>query len=88
MLSANRLLMPRRALQTWQMMLEWQLSSFTFWSSYKPISRRRVLTSGEAESCLMQTTLPALTRLSGQTSGPAHSPSKITYVGFRLFTPG
>ena len=44
--------MPRRALQTWQMRLLWRLRSLIFCSSQKPISRRRWVTSGEADKLL------------------------------------
>ncbi len=54
--------------------------------SQKPISRSRLVVSGEVESCLMQTTVPALTQLNGQIRGPAHEPSKITYVCVSFFT--
>ena len=57
-----------------------------FCSSQKPSSRKRCVTSGAVESCLIQTTVPASTRLNGQTFGPAHLPSKITYDCVRFFT--
>jgi hypothetical protein len=57
-----------------------------FCSSQKPNSRSRSIMSGEAASCLMHTTAPARTRLSGQTRGPAQWPSKITHEGFGFFT--
>src|SRR5689334_18281344 len=60
--------MARRALQTWQMKLDWLVSSRIIWSSQRPSSRRRFCISGAAQSCLMRTATPALTRVSGQTS--------------------
>src|SRR5256885_8527441 len=77
--SASFLLMPSRALHTWQIRLDWRATSLIFWSSQKPISRNRCVTSLEAESRLMHTTVPSATWLSGQTFGPAHSPSRIVY---------
>src|ERR1039458_2603551 len=38
------------------------------WSSPSPNSRKRLCSSGEAQSCLMRTATPALTRLRGQSS--------------------
>jgi hypothetical protein len=37
---------------------------------------------------LMQTVVPALTRLNGHTTGPAHSPSTTLYAVSFLFTSG
>ena len=76
----------RRALQTWQMTLASLLSNLTRCSSPSPSSRRRSRTSGAAESSLMQTVVPALTRLNGQTAGPAHVPSMILQPVTFLFT--
>lgn len=83
--SASFLLIPSRALQTWQIRLDWRATSLIFCSSQKPISRSRWVTSWEAESRLMQTTVPSAMWLSGQTFGPAHSPSRIVYDGFAFF---
>src|SRR5436190_22144063 len=46
------------------------LSSLTRCSSQKPISRKRVDISGDAESCLMVTDSPACTSLSLQSGAP------------------
>src|ERR1035438_8702139 len=46
----------------------WLVSSLMIWSSPSPSSRKRVWSSGEAQSCLMRTATPALTRLRGQSS--------------------
>jgi hypothetical protein len=66
MASANSALMPRRALQTWQMTLLCWLSNLMRCSSQKPISRRRREISGEALSCLIRQAVPTLNLLSGQ----------------------
>src|SRR5262245_30595737 len=57
--------MARRALQTRQMMLDSLVRSLMICSSPKPISRNRPASLGEAQSCLMRTATPALTRVSG-----------------------
>src|ERR1017187_1075136 len=46
----------------------WLVSSLIIWSSPSPNSRKRFCSSGEAQSCLMRTATPALTRLRGQIS--------------------
>jgi hypothetical protein len=76
--SANLRLRPRRALQTRQMNPGPFASSLISWSSTKPSSRSLSVNWGSAESCLMHTTVPALTRLKGQTLGPAQRPSTTT----------
>jgi len=65
--SANSALMPRRALQTWQMTLLCWLSSLMRCCSQNPISRRRRAISGEAQSCLIRQAVPTRSLLSGQT---------------------
>src|SRR5690606_38752047 len=70
---ANCTLIPRRTLQTWQMIFACCASNRIFCSSQNPISRSRWLTSGGAESCLMRTAVPARTSLSGQMNGWGHS---------------
>ena len=60
---------PVRALHTWQIKLVWWTSSLMTCSSPKPISRKRLVTSGGAESSLMRTCIPVRTRLSGQVEG-------------------
>jgi len=84
--SANSSLIPSRALQTWQMRFEFRASNLICCSSQMPSSRNRAVTSGAAESCLMQTTVPASTRLNGQTPEPTHCPSKTTYCFRGFFT--
>lgn len=64
--------MPSRALQTWQIRLVWRLRSLIFCSSQKPISRKRCVTSAGAESCLMRTSAPVRTLLSGHRKGWEH----------------
>jgi len=76
--SASFWLIARRALQTWHMKLDWRANNLICCSSPNPNSRRREVISGEAESFLMQTVVPACTRLNGQTLTPAQRPSKIT----------
>src|ERR1043165_5224595 len=74
--AANGALMPTRTLQTWQITLACWLSNLIFCSSQNPISRKRCVTSGEAESCLMRTAVPARTWLSGHMKGWRHSDSE------------
>lgn len=69
-------LIPRRALQTWQMKLEFLETNRIFWSSKTPSSRNRSVTSGEVNSCLMQTIEPDCTCERGQTSGLGQWPSR------------
>jgi hypothetical protein len=54
------------------------------WSSQKPSSRRRLWTSGVAQSCLIRTATPALTRLRGQTLHRVSSlrPAPTAFVQF------
>src|SRR2546423_12813246 len=86
MASASWLLMPRRALHTWQMRLLCRLRSLICCSSQKPISRRRWEISGEAESCLMRTAVPATTRLNGQRNGSFVQPFSPKQLDMNLFT--
>jgi hypothetical protein len=86
MASANFWEIPSRALQTWQMYDELELSSLIFCSSQKPNSRSRSLILGAAASSLMQTTAPALTPLKGHLFGRAQSSSKKTNSLAGFFT--
>src|SRR5204863_1063301 len=70
------------------MRLDCRATSLIFCSSHSPISRNRCVTSFDAESFLMHTTVPASIWLRGQTFGPAHSPSKIVYVRSVFFNVG
>ena len=83
--SANSSLMARRALQTWQMTLALLLSNRIFRSSQKPSSRNRCFISGDAESCLMRTAVPAWTWVRGQIKG-CWQPSGAGGVGADFFT--
>jgi hypothetical protein len=76
--SASFALIPNRALHTWQIKLPSRLSSLTSCSSQNPISRNRFVTSTDADSFLMHTTVPASTRLNGHTKGWAHLPCLTT----------
>src|SRR4030095_5454832 len=60
MASASSGLIPRRALQTWQMKWAWRRTSLICCSSQKPSSRSRLVISGEVASCLIRTEVPAL----------------------------
>lgn len=85
MFLANSSLMPRRELQTRQIKLEWRLRSRMRCCSQKPNSRRRSEVSGVVVSCLMQTTTPTCTRLSGQRVEPAHWSPWTTYCCVSCF---
>src|SRR5947207_7346486 len=84
MASANSVLRPRRTLQTWQMRLVCWLRSLIFWSSQKPISRRRWAISGEAESCLIRQAAPTRSLLSGQMKGCSQPGAAFAEDGFLL----
>src|SRR5439155_488299 len=84
MASANSALRPRRTLQTWQMRLVCWLRSLIFWSSQKPISRRRWAISGEAESCLIRQAAPTRSLLSGQMKGCSQPGAAFAEDGFLL----
>src|SRR3954471_20765191 len=68
------------------MRLLWRLRSLICCSSQKPISRRRWETSGEAESCLMRTAVPAMTRLNGQRNGSFGQPFSPKQLDIKPFT--
>src|SRR5262245_40562225 len=68
------------------MTLTCALTRVTCCSSQNPISRSRCVTSGEAVSCLMRTEVPALTRLSGQSS--RCSQELAEHAGTESFTRG
>ncbi len=83
-LSANSGLIPKRTLQTWQIILVFCVSSLIFCSSQKPISRSRCVTSGGAVNCLIRTAVPARTLLNGQAIGLAQRPAPKPLNKFSL----
>src|SRR6185436_12948081 len=63
--SANAAPIANRAVQTWQTTIVWDETSLTTCPSPKPISRRRIVISGDSGSRLIRTDAPARARLSG-----------------------
>lgn len=56
--SARRALIPKRALQTWQIMVRSCVNNRIFCSSQKPSSRSRWLSSGEASNWRIRQRVP------------------------------